>query len=88
MKKLISSYKFWTALAGAVGLFVTAISEFIGITISAEGAKEIIMTFCGILVAIGIVKLPTKKEQTKLEENSENNNAIKEQQQNSQNNRK
>ena len=62
MKKLIKSYKFWTTLAGAVGMFLTAISDFVGIKISAEGAKEVIMAFCGILIAVGIVKVPVKTE--------------------------
>lgn len=62
MKKLIKSYKFWTALAGAVGLLLTAISEHIGININADGAKEIIMAICSILVVFGIVKKPNKTQ--------------------------
>ena len=71
MKKLIKSYKFWTALAGAMGLFVTAISEHIGINISAEGVKEIIMAFCGVLVVFGIVKKPNTSETQNLSEQTE-----------------
>ena len=62
MKKLIKSYKFWTALAGSVGLLLTAISEHIGIYINAEGAKEIIMALCSVLVVFGVVKKPNKQE--------------------------
>jgi len=62
MKKLIKSYKFWTTLAGAVGLFITAISQHIGINISADGVKEIIMAFCGVLVVFGFVKKPSTSE--------------------------
>ena len=62
MKKLIKSYKFWTALAGSMGLLLTAISEHIGIYINAEGAKEIIMALCSVLVVLGVVKKPNKQE--------------------------
>lgn len=63
MKKLIKSYKFWTALAGSVGILLTAISEEIGITINVEGVKEIIMALFGVLVVFGIVKKPSQKFQ-------------------------
>ena len=63
MKKLITSYKFWTAFAGAVGLLLTAISEHIGIEINADGVKEIIMSFCGVLIVFGVVKKPTQKQE-------------------------
>lgn len=62
MKNLIKSYKFWTALAGSIGILLTAISEHIGIYINAEGAKEIIMALCSVLVVFGVVKKPNKQE--------------------------
>ena len=62
MKNLIKSYKFWTALAGSVGLLLTAISEHIGIYINADGVKEIIMALCSVLVVFGVVKKPNKQE--------------------------
>lgn len=68
MKNLIKSYKFWTSLAGAIGLLVTAISEHLGIVISAEGVKEIIMAICGILIVFGVVKKPTNKDTTETQE--------------------
>ena len=64
MKKLLKSYKFWTALAGSAGILLTAISEQIGITINVDGVKEIIMALCGVLVVFGIVKKPSQKLQT------------------------
>lgn len=73
MKKLIKSYKFWTSLAGAVGLLFALISEHIGLKIDAEGIKEIIMAFCGVLIVFGIVKKPNnsqKLEEIDLTENS------------------
>lgn len=64
---MIRSYNFWLKLAGSVGLFLTAISENLGIYINVVGVKEIIMTFCGILITIGIVK-KTKQEISTLQE--------------------
>ncbi|MBQ9786040.1 MAG: hypothetical protein IJW25_01070 [Clostridia bacterium] len=76
---MIKSYKFWVGLAGSVGLFLTAISENLGIVINAEGVKEIIMAFCGVLIAIGIVQKP-KSENLKptLENAGEENKYTKE----------
>lgn len=83
MKKLIKSYKFWTSFAGAVGLLITAISEHIGIVISAEGVKEIIMAICGVLVVFGIVKKPSE---THVAQENENQNLQEEKNKNQNNN--
>lgn len=63
MLKLLKSYKFWTAFAGAVGVLFMALSDTFGITINVDGVKEIIMSICGILIVFGIVKKPKKEEQ-------------------------
>lgn len=64
MKNLIKSYKFWSALAGAVGLLFVAINDTLGISINAGGVEQIILAVCGILVVFGIVKVPNGKEKT------------------------
>lgn len=77
MIKLLKSYKFWTALAGSVGLFLTSMSEQLGIYINANGVKEAIMVLCSALVAFGIIKKPTNTSQTKsfnTQQNDQNQN--------------
>ena len=71
--KLIKSYKFWTALAGSVGLLFTLISEHVGVNINAEGVKEIIMAICSVLVVFGIVKKPSQKQEAPQEINLNKN---------------
>lgn len=61
MKKLIKSYKFWTALAGSLGILAVSIGKLLGYEISAAGVEEIIMAICGVLVVLGIVKKPEKQ---------------------------
>lgn len=63
MKNLIKSYKFWTALAGSVGLLFTLISEHLGVSLNAQGAKEIIMAICSVLIVFGVVKKPNLKQE-------------------------
>ena len=80
MKKLIKSYKFWTALAGSLGLLGVSIGKIFGLTIVASGIEEIIMAICGVLVVFGIVKKPQKSQKTtaqdepNIQENSQNQN--------------
>lgn len=64
MKKLIKSYKFWTALAGALGLLVVSIAKVFGYTMSSVVVEELVMAICGVLVVFGIVKKPEHIEQT------------------------
>ena len=65
--KMMKSYKFWVALSGAVGLFITSLSKILGFEISSEGVSEVIMAFCGVLIVFGIVSKPS--EDKKMGEN-------------------
>ncbi len=56
------SYGFWTALAGAVTLFVGTITKCFGISFNAAIVEDVIMAFAGILVVLGIVCMPIDKE--------------------------
>ena len=67
MKKLIKSYSFWTAFAGAVGLLVVSIGKIFGLQIVAQGIEETIMAICGVLVVLGIVKKPNTKQEVSQE---------------------
>ena len=62
MKKLIKSYRFWTALSGSVGLLVVSAAKIFGVTISSNAVEDFIMAICGVLVVLGIVKKPKSKE--------------------------
>ena len=67
MKKLFTSYKFWTAFAGSVGVLLMALSDTIGISINVDGVKETIMAFCGVLIVFGVVQTPKPKTEQKQE---------------------
>lgn len=58
MKERVKSYKFWVALSGAVVIFVKALGKALDIEINPEVVDGIIMGFCGILVAMGLVEKP------------------------------
>lgn len=64
MKKLIKSYRFWTALAGALGLLVVSIAKLFGHTMSSVVVEELVMAVCGVLIVFGIVKKPETEELT------------------------
>lgn len=76
MKKLIKSYSFWTALAGALGLLAVNIGKLFGVVISASGVEEIIMSICGVLIVFGIVPKPQKSNSVN-EQTAEQSNCDK-----------
>ena len=58
MKKLVKSYGFWTALAGAVVVLVQALGKLFGFSIAEEVVSNLIMSIAGILVVFGVVVIP------------------------------
>jgi len=54
MKKC-SNYAFWVGLASAVVIFLEDIERLIGIDINTSLIESLILSFCGILVVLGIV---------------------------------
>lgn len=66
MKNRFKSYSFWTALAGAVVIFLNALGDLFGFSVDNDLVKGLIMAFAGILVVLGIVTMPkdSEKEQT------------------------
>ncbi len=54
MKKY-SNYAFWVGLASAVVIFLEDIERLIGIDINTSLIESLILSFCGILVVLGIV---------------------------------
>ena len=71
MIKLIKSYKFWTSLAGSVGLILTAMSDTFGISINVSGVKETIMAICGVLIVFGVVKKPVQEKKENQEQKTD-----------------
>lgn len=61
-KQMISSYSFWTTLAGALAMVASAIGKAFSIKIEEQIISDIVMAIAGVLVAVGIVSLPTSKE--------------------------
>ena len=66
-KQKIKSYSFWTGLSAAVVMLANAIGKACGFTIDNQVVEDVIMSICGVLVALGIVCMPIK-----VEENDEN----------------
>ncbi len=54
MKKY-STYAFWVALASAMVVFLEDIVKVFGISINTSSVENLILSFCGLLVALGIV---------------------------------
>lgn len=72
MKKLFKSYRFWSALAGSLGLLVVSIAKLFGYTMSSVVIEELIMAVCGVLVVLGIVKKPEQSEKDDTIANDDN----------------
>lgn len=58
-KQMISSYSFWTTLAGALALVASAIGRAFCIKVEEQIVTDIVMAIAGVLVAVGIVSKPT-----------------------------
>ena len=67
------SYGFWTALAGAVTILVSALGKCFGFSVDNTLITDIIMAIAGVLVVLGVVSMPKndKKEEDKEETQSE-----------------
>ena len=66
--KNFKSYSFWTALAGAVTILVSALGKCFGFSIDNQVITDVIMAVAGVLVVLGVVTMP-KKGNKNTEEN-------------------
>ena len=66
MKKF-RNYGFWTALSGALVLFLGTLGEALGFKIQKEVVSNLVMALAELLVVFGIVVMPKKNT----DENSE-----------------
>lgn len=62
MDKRFKSYSFWTALAGAVVVFLNALGDCFGFSIDNDLVSGLIMAFAGLLVVLGVVTMPKDSE--------------------------
>lgn len=78
MKNRIKSYSFWTALSGAVVIFLNALGDLFGFAVQDELVSGLVMAVAGILVVFGIVTMPsndsTNDGNTTNDEDSEEDN--------------
>lgn len=65
-KQAISSYSFWTTLAGALALIGSAIGKAFSLKIEEQIISDIVMAIAGVLVAVGIVTMPSKKSEEEI----------------------
>lgn len=65
MKEKLKSYSFWSALSGAIVIFVNALGKIFGFSVEDELISGLIMAIAGILVVFGVVTMPNNKEETK-----------------------
>ena len=73
--KNLKKYSFWTGLAGASVIVCDAIAKCFGIKIENQIVENIIMSICGVLVALGIVTIPksNNKQSEKTEQDDTKN---------------
>lgn len=62
LKKRIKKYSFWTGLAASLVVLMNVISKAFGFSIDNKLVEDIVMSICGVLMALGIVCRPTKKD--------------------------
>ncbi len=67
------NYSFWTALAGAIVVFINALGECFGFSIDNDLVSGIIMSIAGILVVLGIVTMSDDKNNINFSESEDDN---------------
>lgn len=59
--KRFKNYGFWTALSGALVLFLKTLGEAFGFSIHQETVSNLVMALAELLVVFGIVVMPRNK---------------------------
>ena len=63
--KKMKSYSFWTALSGALVIFIKSICKMFGVEIQDEIISSIVLGFASILVVFGVITMPSKEDENK-----------------------
>ena len=61
-KEKIKTYSFWTGLSAVVVLLCNSIAKCFGFSIDDGLIEDIIMSICGVLVAVGFVCAPKSQK--------------------------
>lgn len=61
-KERIRTYSFWTGLSASVVLLINAIAKCFGFSVDNSLVEDIIMSVCGVLVAVGFVCAPKSQK--------------------------
>lgn len=75
LKEKIKKYSFWTGISAAVVMLCTSLGKMFGFSIDNQIIEDVIMSVCGVLVALGIVCRPkpnTTEEQTEYSNDADN----------------
>ncbi len=64
LKERIKKYSFWTGLSAALVVLANVISKSFGFSINNQTIEDIVMAVCGVLMALGVVCIPTKNDAT------------------------
>lgn len=62
IKEKMKSYSFWVSLTSAVVLVVKLVGQKYGLVIDDGFISDLVTSLCGILVILGIIVLPAKKD--------------------------
>lgn len=71
MKFDYKNYKFWVAMFGAIILFLQNLGQVVGFRVNDEILYGLVNSFCSVLVVMGIINNPTKKDQNDEEQESD-----------------
>lgn len=76
-KQMIKSYSFWTTLAGSLALVASAIGKAFSIKVEEKIITDIVMAIAGVLVAVGVVTMPSDKSKTDEKEDASKEEIVK-----------
>lgn len=74
---MIKSYSFWTTLAGSLALVASAIGKAFSIKVEEKIIIDIVMAIAGVLVAVGVVTMPSDKSKTDEKEDASKEEIVK-----------
>lgn len=77
LKQMIKSYSFWTTLAGSLALVASAIGKAFSIKVEEKIITDIVMAIAGVLVAVGVVTMPSDKSKTDEKEDASKEKIVK-----------
>ena len=71
LKEKIRKYSFWTGLSAALVMLCSSLAKCFGFTINNQIVEDVVMSICGVLVALGIVCMPKKDKTQSTEEKTQ-----------------